>query len=89
MTSDPFVAVAAQFPARHIFCVPGCTTPEDCRAWIAGDRTFFDDLEDWLADRPEGPFVEDRNDARGLYSVAFQSPTDAVMFKLTWLEHIL
>jgi len=89
MTSSAFAVAAARFPANHIFCVPGFTTAEDCRAWMAGDRTFFDDLEDWLTEKPEGPLVEDRNDARGLYSVAFQSPDDAVMFKLTWLEGIL
>ena len=73
----------------HLYAVRGYDSPEDCRAWFAGDRTLFDDLDEWLADEPVYGVLADRRDERGFYLVALQDDLDAVHFKLRWSEHIV
>lgn len=78
---------ASQFP--HLFAVRGFDTPEECRAWFDGERTRFDDLDEWVADEPVHGVISDRLDERGFYLVALEDDVDAVHFKMRWCEHIV
>lgn len=73
----------------HLYAVIGYDTPEDCRAWFAGDRTLFDDLDEWLAYEPAHGILVDRRDERGLCFVALEDDVDAVHFKLRWSDHLV
>ena len=78
---------ASGFP--HLYAVRGYDTPGECRAWFAGHRTRFDDLDDWLADEPIHGVLADRLDERGFYLVALENDADAVRFQLRWSEHVV
>ena len=74
---------------QHIYAVRGFETPEECHAWRDGERTLFDDLEEWLEDEPIHPTHHLRQDERGLYWVALMDDVDAVNFKLRWSDHLI
>lgn len=73
---------ASGFP--HLCAVRGYDTPEECRAWFAGQRTRFDRLDEWLDDTPLHGVLADRQDGRGFYLVALKDYLDAVHFTLRW-----
>ena len=74
---------------QHLYSIPGFETAEDCRAFHAGERTLFDELADWLDDDVfDGHVVGRRDDHRGLFWLAIESPIDAVMFKLMWSDRL-
>lgn len=78
---------ASGFP--HLYAVRGYDTPEECRAWFAGQHTRFDDVDLWLASTPVHGVLADRLDERGFYLVALEDDVDAVHFKLRWSDHLV
>lgn len=78
---------ASGFP--NLYAVRGYNTPDERRAWLAGQRTRFDDLDEWLDDTPLHGVLADRQDGRGFYLVALKDDLDAVHFKLRWADHIV
>lgn len=81
--------LAPPFP-RHCFTIVGYKTPEQVRAFFAGDRTLFDDIEEWLDDNlPEERSMSAQGDFYGSLHVAIPGVADAVTFKLAWGEVIL
>lgn len=76
--------LAPPFP-RHCFTIVGYQTPEQVRAYFAGDRTLFDDIEEWLDDNlPDQRSMSAHNDFHGSLHVAIPDVRDAVSFKLAW-----
>ena len=78
---------ASGFP--HLYAVRGYDTPEECRAWFAGQRTRFADIDEWLDDEPVHGVLGDRQDGRGFYLVTLEDDLDAVHFKLRWANHLV
>ncbi len=60
-----FCHIFAASGYHHIYAVRGFDTPEECRAWFDGERTLFDDLDEWLAEEPVDSVLADRRDERG------------------------
>lgn len=74
---------------RYFYTVPGYETAEDVRAFHAGERTLFDELQEWFDDDVfDGAVVARRDDHRGLFWLAIQSDRDAVQFKLAWYDRL-
>lgn len=100
MTHTPDVAlgdcrsfVAAAFFGsigyHHFYSVPGYETPEDVRAFHAGEATLFDQLAGWFDDDVfDGAVVARRDDRHGLFWLAIESDLDAVQFKLAWNDRL-
>lgn len=100
MTTSPFIEIGAgdfqglvrrlsALPPLFVYFVRGFTTPQDCAAWFAGQRTLFDEVIAWCDDNNwSGRVWMDRDDTFGLMMVAVETETDAVMFKLRWADHL-
>ncbi|WP_426046119.1 hypothetical protein [Brevundimonas sp. TWP3-1-2b1] len=72
----------------HAFTILGYQTPAQAKAWFAGKRGLFDDVEAWLQETMPDRFRADRESFPGIFQVEVDDEVDAVLIKLAWGDHL-